>query len=114
LAAVDQPLIRLTTLQHLLASPTHDAVVPLAAGHPQVTCALYRASCLPELRRIEDTIPNVSIRDLLARVNVRYIEPAEWTEWGEDGRSWRSIDTPADLAAIEADLVADRSREPGD
>jgi len=114
LVAVDQPLLRLATLEQLLAISTHDAVVPLDAGHPQVTCALYRTSCLPELRRIEGTIPNVSIRDLLARVDVRYVEPAEWTKWGENGRSWRSIDTPADLAAIEVDLVADRSREPGE
>lgn len=114
LAAVDQPLLRQTTLERLLAVDGHDAVVPRDGGHPQVTCALYRPSCLPILRRIEGTIPNVSIRDLLARASVRYIEPAEWANWGEDGRSWRSIDTPADLAAIESDLVAGRSREPGE
>ena len=114
LVAVDQPLLRPRTLERLLAMPGHDAVVPMDAGHPQVTCALYRPSCLPVLQSIEGTIPNVSIRDLLARAAVRYIEPAEWTDWGEDGRSWRSIDTPADLAAIESDLVADKSRDSGE
>lgn len=113
LVAVDQPRIRAETVERLLAIPTHDAVVPLDAGHPQVTCALYRASCLPHLRRIEGTVPNLSIRHLLAGAAVRCVEPAEWTQWGEDGRSWRSIDTPADLAAIEAELVADKSREHG-
>jgi molybdopterin-guanine dinucleotide biosynthesis protein A len=108
LVAVDQPLVRQTTLERLLAVDDHDAVVPMDAGHPQVTCALYRPSCLPLLRQIENSIPNVSIRDLLARAAVRYIEPAEWVDWGEDGRSWRSIDTPDDLAAIESDLVAEQ------
>ena len=112
MVAIDQPLLRATTLERLLAIPTHDVVVPWAAGHPQVTCALYRTTCLPELRRIASVNPDASIRDLLARVNVRYVESSEWTEWGEDGRSWRSVDTPTDLAAIEADLVADRSQIP--
>jgi molybdopterin-guanine dinucleotide biosynthesis protein A len=114
LVAVDQPLLRPATLERLLSVTTHDAVVPMAAGHAQVTCALYRASCLPELQRVADTVAKVSIRDLLACVDVRYIESAEWTAWGEDGRSWRSVDTPADLVAIEADLIADKSREPGE
>ncbi len=114
LVAVDQPMLRQATLERLLAVGGHDAVVPMDAGHPQVTCALYRPSCLPVIRQIETTIPNVSIRDLLAIAAVRYIEPAEWVDWGEDGRSWRSIDTPTDLAAIESDLVADKSRESGE
>lgn len=113
LVAVDQPLLRAATLERLLAIDGHDAVVPIDGGHPQVTCSLYRPSCLAELGHIEGAIPNVSIRHLLARADVRYIEPAEWTEWGENGRSWRSIDTPADLATIEAELVAKQTREPG-
>lgn len=112
LAAVDQPLLKVTTLEHLLAISGNDAVVPVAEGNPQVTCSLYRASCLPELRNVAKAIANASLRDLLSWVDVRYIEPGEWMEWGEDGRSWRSIDTPADLAAVEAALVADRSRDP--
>lgn len=112
LVAVDQPLLSRTTLEHLLTISNHDAVVPMAEGHPQVTCSLYRASCLSVLRRLAQTVPNASIRDLLSCIDVRYIEPAEWMEWGEDGRSWRSIDTPADLAAIEAALGADNSHNP--
>jgi len=112
LVAVDQPLLRAATLERLLAIEGHDAIVPIDAGHPQVTCSLYRPSCLAELGRIAGTIPNVSIRHLLAGADVRYIEPVEWTEWGENGRSWRSIDTPSDLAAIEAELVANQSRDP--
>ena len=44
LVAVDQPLLRPSTVQSLLEIEG-DVVVPLADGHPQVTCALYRAVC---------------------------------------------------------------------
>jgi len=102
--AVDQPLVRPATIEHLAAIQRNDAIIPLHNGYPQVTCALYRATCLPAIRRIASVNPAASIRDLIEFINVRYLEPEEWAEWGEDGRSWLSIDTPEDLAAIEADL----------
>ncbi len=114
MVAVDQPLLRVETVEHLLAIPTHDAVVPRAAGHLQVTCALYRATCLPALRRVAAVNPDASIRDLFSYVNVRYIERDEWMEWGEDGRSWRSVDTPADVTAIEAQTLAARRNDQED
>lgn len=100
IAAVDQPLLQPSTVQALLASWTHDAVIPLDNDTPQVTCAVYRATCLPTIRRITSVSSVASVRDLLEYINVRYIEPDEWSEWGEDGRSWRSVDTPEDLAAV--------------
>lgn len=101
IAAVDQPLLQPQTVQRLLQVWTHDAVIPVDDGKPQVTCAVYRATCLPEIRTVTSVNPEASMRDLLEYVSVRYIEPDEWTDWGEDGRSWRSIDTPEDLAAVE-------------
>lgn len=103
LVAVDQPFVRSATLKRLLSFQTHDVVVPIDDEYPQVTCALYRATCLPAIRRIATVNQEASIRDLLGFVNVRRIEPIEWSGWGEDGRSWRSIDTPQDLQAVEAD-----------
>ncbi len=107
LVAVDPPLVRVATIEQLAAVQTHDAVVPIHDDYPQVTCALYRATCLPSIRRISAVNPEASIRDLLQYVNVRRIEAAEWAEWGEDGRSWRSIDTPQDLHEAEADDSVD-------
>lgn len=99
--AVDQPLLRTATVRNLISIETHDAVIPMADDYPQVICALYRATCLPAMRRITPVNPDASIRDLLGYVSVRYVDPAEWMEWGEDGRSWRSVDTPEDLAEVE-------------
>lgn len=101
-AAVDQPLIRSETVERLVAIHTHDAVIPTADDFPQVTCGLYRATCLPAMREIMKVNPDASIRDLLNYASVRYVEADEWTEWGEDGRSWLSVDTPEHLAEVEA------------
>lgn len=101
IAAVDQPLLQPHTVQQLLSSWSHDAVIPWDNDRPQVTCAVYRATCLPNIRKITSVNPEASMRDLLEYVNAYYVQPAEWAEWGEDGRSWRSIDTPADLAAVQ-------------
>lgn len=102
--AVDQPLLRAQTVTGLLDVYGHDAVIPIAEGHPQVLCALYRPTCLPEMRQVNKVNPEASIRDLLAYISVYEVQPSEWEEWGEDGRSWRSVDTPEDLAAVEAGL----------
>ncbi len=103
LVAVDQPFLQATMIKNLLALQTHDAVVPNHDGFPQVTCALYRTTCLPAIRQLATVNPEASIRDLLGNVYVRRIEEPEWREWGEDGRSWRSIDTPQDLHEIQGD-----------
>lgn len=99
-AAVDQPLLRTETVGGVMSIWTHDAVIPVDQDVPQVTCSVYRPTCLPALRQITAVNPEASIRDLLDYISVRYVEADEWQEWGEDGRSWRSIDTPDQLAAV--------------
>jgi molybdopterin-guanine dinucleotide biosynthesis protein A len=97
--AVDQPLLRPETVHRLLQLPG-DAVVPIAGGHPQVTCALYREPCraaLQTLLREGDT----NLRMLLGAVAVTYVRRAEWSRWGEDGSSWKSLDTPEALQTVE-------------
>lgn len=100
IAAIDQPLLRPSTVSNILSIGTHDAVIPIADSTPQVTCAVYRPTCLPAIRRLTSVDPEASIRDLLQYISVREVEPDEWAEWGEDGRSWRSVDTPEELAAV--------------
>lgn len=100
LVAVDQPLLRGDTVRHLITDgDPHVALVPYdTEGIPQVTCARYPA----ELRgaAVEILEAGGSIRDLLAGGHQR-IEPAEWQRWGEDGRSWWSLDDEA--AILEAE-----------
>jgi len=92
LVAVDQPWVRVDTLRALgsLAGPLH-AVVPIAQNTRQVTCAIYPDSWAE--RAIAEDAADGSIQSLLDDLLHRPIEESEWRAWGEDGRSWFSIDT---------------------
>ena len=96
LVAVDQPWVRVETLDALLeqAGPIH-AVVPMAGDARQVTCAVYPASWA-ERATAEDAAEG-SIQSLLDDLPYRAVEQSEWQTWGEDGRSWLSVDTEESL-----------------
>lgn len=100
LVAADQPFVDPATLRRLLAI-SGDAAVPFD-GRRQATCAVYRHTCYPVLERLIAAQADPSLQQLLDRVDATEIDQPAWRGWGEDGRSWRSIDTPADLAAAEA------------
>jgi len=102
LAAVDQPLLRPETIVAILAV-SGDAVVPVADGHPQVTCAVYRPACL-EPARAALAAGRMKLRTLLDTVATAYVPEAIWTTWQEDGTSWLSLDTPEAVRAAEATL----------
>lgn len=95
--AVDQPFIRAQTLQHLTEVPSELPVVPVDSdGTRQVTCALYPGTIAGEAR--DEAVNGGSIQSLLDRVSFTPVTPETWKRWGEDGRSWYSVDTPAALA----------------
>jgi len=98
LIGVDQPFVRPDTL-HQLTRLAGDAVVPIEDGWEQVTCALYRASCLPAVSGALDRGEDLAIITILGHVEATRVEAEEWTGWGEDGRSWYSVDTPEALAS---------------
>ncbi len=100
LVAVDQPLLRPQTVEQLLALEG-DAVVPAAAGHPQVTCGVYRLACRDALEELmlQD---NPRLRRLLPLVRTTLVPEEAWRDWGEDGRSWLSVDTPEQVIEAEA------------
>ncbi len=100
LVAVDQPLLRPETVQAML-DLDGDAIVAMAAGHPQVTCAVYRATCTEPLAELVAG-GDLKLRRLLDRVDTTYAEPETWAGWGEDGRSWLSLDTPRAVRDAEA------------
>jgi len=109
LVAVDQPLVAPATLRALIDLHSRDpgaAVVPVEDGVPQVTCAVYPQSWAEEAGG--EAAAGGSIRSLLGRLPHRVVDEDEWRGWGEDGRSWLSIDTPADLAAALRLLGPDR------
>lgn len=94
LLGVDQPFARPESLRRL--ADLDPAAIPID-GARQVTCATYPASWHVEANVEIDR--GGSVQSLLDRLPHRRIEAPEWRSWGEDGRSWFSVDTPADLEA---------------
>lgn len=93
--AVDQPWVRPQTLVGLSQRYRELPVVPIVDGVRQTTCAAYPASLAP-LAEAELT-GGGSIQSLLDRSAFDPVIPEEWERWGEDGRSWYSVDTPTAL-----------------
>lgn len=100
LLATDQPFVRPASILQLAMQPAADVVVPMHNGHPQVTCARYGPGVLYALERG----PQVQkLRDLFDLARTNRIAPESWAIWGEDGRSFHSIDRPEEIiAALEA------------
>lgn len=98
-SAVDQPLLREETVRRLSAVEG-ELVAPLSSGVLQVTCAVYRPAVV-EVAAAVLRSPRASLHAVAARVATVVVEEPEWRSWGEDGRSWRSIDSPEDVTAIE-------------
>ncbi len=97
--AVDQPLVRAETLSELARRANEDRTAVCIDQVAQVTCASYSPQCLAQAARLLGA--GGSIRDLLRSEPWTRIEPQEWSSWGEDGRSWFSMDSPEDILAAE-------------
>jgi molybdopterin-guanine dinucleotide biosynthesis protein A len=93
LVAVDQPWVRSATLRQLAETGT--TAVPIDGDTRQVTCARYDPDLLPIARSELKT--GGSLQTLLDRVTPLEITEGVWRQWGEDGRSWFSVDQPADI-----------------
>jgi molybdopterin-guanine dinucleotide biosynthesis protein A len=90
--AVDQPFVRAETLTGLMELEGSVPVVPVdVAGVRQVTCAVYPAIIAETA--VEEAAAGGSIQSLLDRVSFLPVTPDLWQSWGEDGRSWFSVDT---------------------
>ena len=94
LVASDQPYLRHETVIRLL-DVSGDVVVPFH-DRPQTACALYRDGCVPLLESYAAAEPSGSLQNVVRDVpSTTIIQPEVWRDqWGEDGRSWLSIDTP--------------------
>jgi molybdopterin-guanine dinucleotide biosynthesis protein A len=91
--AVDHPFVRRETLTKLLEGAGELPVVPVDDhGTRQVTCAVYPSAIAAAAR--EEAEAGGSIQSLLDRVSFDPVTPERWESWGEDGRSWFSIDSP--------------------
>jgi len=95
--AVDNAFVTAGTLAHLAAIESDLPVVPVDdEGIRQVTCAVYPKGIADVAT--EEAEAGGSIQTLLDRVSFHPVTPEVWMNWGEDGRSWFSVDTPEDIA----------------
>lgn len=91
LVAVDHPFVSTDFLRQLTAVRSDLPVVPVDdSGARQVTCAVYPTSIAAEAR--QEAEGGGSIQSLLDRVSFHPVAPDQWRSWGEDGRSWFSVD----------------------
>lgn len=89
LVAVDQPWLRTATLAQLAA--IGETAVPVQGETRQVTCALYYPAAAA---LVEGAASLQGLMDLERPLEIT--EPV-WRSWGEDGRSWFSVDRVEDV-----------------
>jgi molybdopterin-guanine dinucleotide biosynthesis protein A len=95
--AVDNAFVQPGTLAHLVSVESDLPVVPVdRTGVRQVTCAVYPRQIAGQA--MEEAQTGGSVQTLLDRVSFFPVTPDQWEAWGEDGRSWYSVDTPEALA----------------
>jgi len=95
LVGADQPWLRPSTLAALAAFPSEAAFVPVDGERRQVTCARYPGGIADIAARVAADRGGLQrLVDLIPRAEVA---EDRWRTWGEDGRSWFGVDTPADI-----------------
>lgn len=111
----DMPFLEPALLRHLVAAAEmHDAVVVRdAGGVVQPLCAVYRRSCLPAIARALASGERRAA-GFHPWVRVRYFDEDEWRAFDPAGSSWRSLDTPEDVASAGFTRPGSRAGPGGD
>ena len=104
----DMPFINLELMRYLLSlSEGADAVVPVVAGRPEPTHALYSKECLGPIEGFLKA-GELRITGFYDQVNVRYVAEEEIAEYDPDFLSFFNVNSLADLE--KANALAVRSR----
>jgi molybdenum cofactor guanylyltransferase len=104
--ACDMPFVEPAMIE-LLAEyrGKYQAVVPVVQGHPQTLAAFYAGSCLASIREHLAAGEKNSLRAVLERLQVRYVDEAELMKADPALRSFFDLDTPQDVAlAMSGDV----------
>ena len=97
----DMPFLDASLLKNLVSlGGRYDTVVPLLDGIPQTLHSIYAQTCVPVLRDLLSQ-ERPGLRDLLATLNVRYVDKPELGELERWRWSCFNINTPEDLACAE-------------
>lgn len=97
--ACDMPFIK-TPVIHLLAQKRAgcQAVVPIVQGFPQPLAAFYARSCLDVIQAHLQAGGKNSLRAVLERLDVCYVDEVEMLAADPGLRSFFDLDTPQDVA----------------
>jgi molybdopterin-guanine dinucleotide biosynthesis protein A len=99
--ATDLPLLSPGFLAWLAEHPSPRSVIPVVDGIPQPLCARYAAADLDLAVELAAT-GRRALRDLLARVDALLAGPSLWEAAAGNADVLGDIDTPADLARVQA------------
>jgi len=100
--ACDMPFITPAVIEHLAACRSgSQAVVPVVRGHVQPLAAFYARDCLQALQLLLGGSGQQSLRALLDRLRVCYVDEAQLLAADPHLRSFFDLDTPEDVAAAQ-------------
>jgi molybdopterin-guanine dinucleotide biosynthesis protein A len=101
--ACDMPFITPELIAHLAKfRDRYDAVVPVVQGHPQPLAAFYARRIRGELRELQQGSGKQSLRELLKKLTVRYVDEAEIQ--AADLSGFIDLDTPEDVSVAESQM----------
>jgi molybdopterin-guanine dinucleotide biosynthesis protein A len=84
----------------------YQAVVPVVQGHPQPLAAFYARGCLAAIRDHLASGGKNSLRAVLEKLQVCYVDEAELRKADPVLRSFFDLDTPQDVSrAIKSDAI---------
>jgi len=101
--ACDMPFVSPAVVNNLARQRgEYQAVVPMVGGQPQPLAAFYARTCADEARAILAGNGKHSLRALLSRLDVCYVDAAELLADDPQLRSFIDLDTPEDFSAASS------------
>lgn len=99
--ACDMPFIEPTVVERLARfRDGHQAIVPMVQGYPQPLAAFYAVSCAGLALGCLNGDGKHSLRELLDKLQVRYVSEDELQIRGSQSRSFVDLDTPEEAASV--------------
>ncbi len=99
--ACDMPFIEQAVIERLARfRDGHQAVVPMVQGYPQPLAAFYAVSCAGSVLECLNGDGKRSLRELLDKLQVRYVSEDELQIAGSQSRSFIDLDTPEEVASV--------------
>ena len=100
--ACDMPHVTTPFVSYLLSiADSWDLVVPRTEDGYHPLSAVYRRNCLPAIAR-RLAARQLKMTDLFSDVRTRAVSGAELDGFGDPGRLLANVNTPAELAGLEA------------